>query len=377
MRQAVDATGALVAPAAFTRLCEGSHVVSARVDLLSRGDLVHENIPVSAGTVTVDRRAAHRTRASGLTFPAPPGGVPTVAGGHLAPVGWELRVWRGAAVPGTDDFWWVALGTLPIWSSSVDADGVVTCEAWDRSKLVAKLPLRYVHTFSPAFLLEEWVEDLVIARTLPWLPPGDYAGARHPGTLITHERGSDPWKITTDAAVSVGYEAFFDSYGLLRWRPEPDLSTIDPVRTVAEGEGGTLIDASANLDREPVANAIRVVSTNAATGGEWVGYAEDTDPTSSTYVGGDFGYQLVEFRDDFAASQAAVDAAAAARLAANKGIVRSASHDSVPNPLIEPGDAELVIRGAMGINEVMLVDAQTIGLGAAAVQRHETRARQI
>lgn len=410
MRQAVNLAGAHVDPWAFTAAAAKSRRWLSKVDILLRGNVVYADVPVSAGSVTVDRRAQHRTRASGVTFPEPPGGVPTASNLTVAPAGHELRIWRGIAIPGNrsatlytwlvdgdgvpltdsngvplyvdtslygattaDDEWWVCVGTLPIWSSQVDVHGVVTVEAWDRSQLIAKNLTAAPFTMTAAETLETRLAALVEAQ-LTWLPAGDWSGATHPAPPVTHERGSDPWKLVTDHAAAVGYETYFDSYGMLRWRPEPDLRTALPVRDVVEG--GVLLDASLVYDREQVVNSWRVVATNSATSAEYVGLAEDNNPASPTYVVGPFGRQVREVRDDLAASQADVDASAAAKLAASLGLARSVSYDTVPNPLIEPGDAERVRRVAMGLDEVMLVDAQTIGLGPEAAQSHEVRARQ-
>lgn len=410
MRTAQRADGTPVPAAAFLAAAAKPHRRVVRVDVLRRGETIHESVDVAGGRVSVDRIGQFRSHATGITFPAPPGTVPTAQGGVLAPAGFELRIWVGMKVPGLvaatvnasapvlapdgstllapdgaqvvysagtgtygtttpDETWLVPVFTGPIWTAKVNARGIVTVDAWDRAKLLSKAKLAQSFAMTTSETLETRLAELL--DIYPWFGAGDWSGGTHPAPAVVHERGSDPWQTSTDHAAAVGYELFFDGWGQCKWRPEPNLSTATPVRTVS---GAGLVDIDVDLDREPVVGEYVVVGSNTDAGPEIVGVATNTDPTSLTYPGGPFGMQREVVTDSLVATLADAEASAAARLAATAGLGADISYSTTACPIVEPGDAELVQWSKSGIDQVVIVDGQDIDL-APGVQQHTAQAR--
>ncbi len=386
MRQpVVAATGAVYDFAAFTTACRNpSQRLWSLAEIFLNGTLLtrHGQLKVTGGSVTVDRRATHRGRVSGLTF-AEPSLVPTVEGGVLSPAGYEVRVWRGVNITGVGSVG-CSLGVFGIEDAKVDGNtGVTTIDGWDRSKRVDDANLTDVLAWVSGGALETYLSALVFDR-VPWVGEQvaySIEGANHFTQGVNHERGSSPWTDIIEASASaVGYETFFDGDGIWRWRPEPDFRNADPICDLHESDGttpGVLLQLDPAYSRSNSHNQWQVMSETSNDGTEYVGTAIDDDPYSLTYYYGDFGKRPAPIeRVKTIQSQADADAAAYARKAANLGLARAIDFSFVPNPALEPGDAVSLRRGKASIDEVALIDELTIGLGPTDPMTGQVRAKQ-
>jgi hypothetical protein len=99
----------------------------------------------------------------------------------------------------------------------------------------------------------------------------------------------------------------------------------------------------------------------------------DDNPGSPTYYFGPFGRKPRFYASAFITTDAQATSAAAAIGSSQQGVARSLVFQSVPNPSMRPGDLILLRREAMGVNEIHLLDAMTIGLTAADVQSGSSR----
>jgi hypothetical protein len=178
-------------------------------------------------------------------------------------------------------------------------------------------------------------------------------------------------------ARSIGMELYFDGLGRPVLRPEPDLSTTNPVLTIAEGPGGVLTEIGLHLDRAPAYNRVIAFSENASTGEVFRGVWTDDDPASPTYYFGPFGRKPRFYASSFLNSDAQCESAARAVGLANIGVARSIDFALAPNPVVECGDVVIVRRVALGVDEVQIVDSYTYGLGALGTMNCQSRARQV
>lgn len=403
--------GGPIDQARFAAACSTLGLVVSRVDLLFGGQ-PRGTLAVTGGQVTLDRSAGTFGRLSGLTVVADPEDLPTRQGGRLTPSGWEVQVWAGlrllgqtattlpvlvispdgsyvlapsgaylasgtVAVPAgmevVDAL--VPLGVFPLEASEVDAFGVVGVSAFDRSSVVAAdLLTATLEWPGPFTTLEAAVEDLV-RRTFPNVQC-EFVGTPHPCPTLSHERDADPWRITKDAAASVGYFARFDGLGRFRWEPEPDLATAQPVAVFGDNAG--LLDLNARVTSQDVHNGWTVVGANPATPDvEIVSTVVDDTPGSPTQWGGPYGRRpKPAVRMELVDSQAKADDAVRALRAAEIGFGVELDVSVVPNYLVEPGDAVHLRRDAAGVDGVALVDRQTIDL-APGTMSLGCRARQV
>ena len=412
----MDSNGLLIDPNLFTVVSSKSHFASAKADIYLGGQLLRPGVKIISGAVHVDRTAAIRSQAD-LTIADPT--LTPAQSVYLSPRGYELRIWRsirlrprsaywtgtdfltggGEYLTGSpygpflttgatfDDFgqdvdWvdaWVSLGFFVI--QDADTNGITLetkIQAEDRGRMVEDASLTDAVVWTTAETLETRVNDMLI-NALPSIPfVTSFQGTTHVAANVTHERGSGPMTKVLEAAESVGYEAYWDSNGQFVWRPEPNLQTANPVAYVVEGDDGVLVAASLRQSRKPAFNAAPVVGENADNTAEYFAMAVDNDPNSPSYYYGTFGKKpMPVHRDPQIDTQAKADAASTARLQANVGIARSIDFQMVPNPLIEPGDAVFISRPKLGVDEVALVDAQSIGLSVEDSMSAQCRTRTV
>ena len=124
--------------------------------------------------------------------------------------------------------------------------------------------------------------------------------------------------------------------------------------------------------REQVFNVVNVAS-ELVDGTEPIMYvAADTDPTSVTYIGGNFGIKSRHVRTDVAQNAAQVQTIAETTLKRSKAILDNWSLQTVPDPRIELGDCTEVV--CQGITSLQVVAALRMPLNPTGRMDLGTRA---
>jgi hypothetical protein len=387
---------------AFANTVAGSHQVVSRCDVLFDREVIAEGVNLVDGRIDYDRTAAHLARLDALF--AEPTRVPVAADDILTPYGYELLVWRGVrlgAASTTDPFLtdgggevltdeygnpltvgsvvvegsveMVPLGVFPIQTS--DVDGITLSSAIvaeDRSRLVSDARFEDVYQIAAgtnyATAIEELIDDGVSG--LEFLFPS----VTFTTPLLTFAAQDDRWEAAQTMAKSIGHELLFDGLGRVVLRPEPTF-TADPDATVAEGVN--MVSVNVKLDRVTAYNKVIATSVNAANGAQYRGEAADLDPASPTYYDGPFGRKPRFFASEFLASDEQCETAAASILASNLGVARSVDFSAVPDPRLECSDVVRVVRSALALDELHIIDSLSIGLGADGGMSARSRASQV
>lgn len=350
----------------FDATVSGSHQLAVSVDIYFNRVPIRTGVTVVAGSVTLDRTAAQLGRCQ-MTLAEP---FLISATGPLTPYGYEVAPKRGVTyADGTTEL--MPLGVFPIQQAAVDGVALTTAvTAVDRSQLVADARFEDDYHISAATNYATAIQTMVAAG----VPGLTYSFASVPYTtpdLVFAAQG-DRWEAARGMATAIGCELYFGGAGELVLRLEPSF-TGTPAWSLVEGAGGLLVGAALALDRAPAYN--RVVATGENTGNPTVyrGVWTDTDPGSPTFYDGGFGHKPRFYASPFITSDAQAASAATAIGVAQIGVARSLSFEGVPNPALEPGDALLVRRAALALNEIHLIDALTIDLSAARSMTGESR----
>lgn len=353
---------------AFANAITGSHQVVSRCDVLFAREVIAEGVGIVSGQVDYDRTAARLARLTAVI--AEPDRVPVGAGDILSPYGYELLVWRGVKLGVSSEM--VPLGVFPIQTSDVDGISLASSiSAEDRSRLVSDARFEDVYQVAAGTNYATAIEDLVAdgVSGLEFLFPT----VTFTTPLLTFAAQDDRWDAAQQMAKSIGHELLFDGLGRLVMRPEPTFSA-DPVASIAEGVN--MVSVSAKLDRVTAYNKVIATGRNADNGAQYRGEAEDSDPSSPTYYDGPFGKKPRFFASEFLASDAQCDTAAASILAANLGVARSVDFSAVPNPRLECSDVVRIVRSALALDELHIIDSLSIGLGANGTMTGRSRANQ-
>ncbi|WP_234350294.1 hypothetical protein [Streptomyces sp. WM4235] len=165
-----------------------------------------------------------------------------------------------------------------------------------------------------------------------------------------------------EIAAVMGAECYCDADGTFRIAELPDPATVEPVWTIAAGEGGVYISADRGMSLDGVHNGVLARGENAeASVAPVSSLVVDNDPDSPTYWSGPFGHRPGFYSSSALITVGQCTAAATLKLRAAQAPNASADVSSLPNPALEPGD---IIRALYpdGLKEIHQVASFSISL---------------
>jgi hypothetical protein len=287
---------------------------------------------------------------------------------------------------------WVPLGLFTIMGSAVDdtvVDCVVTLTLSDRSAAIAQRTFLQPYNFPAAsgnfadeimtLLNSVWNEQAGVAPLSYNITPTDAVVP-----VASYNQGSNPWQAALDMASVVGYEIYFDAYGVCVARPIPNPLTqgitwnFTDDQVAVYGSGGTGSTAllggaystpaavQVNMTRQGICNDIIVQGTGSANTPTYTGaggtaqgapilaQAADNNPGSPTYIAGGLG-NIPNF-----VSSSLVTSVGAQAMANNDLQVALSSSWQVtlqipPNPILDVDDVVIVTRPRVGLNNARVV----------------------
>lgn len=264
---------------------------------------------------------------------------PDVPRALVEPYGATVRVTSGFLIGGSEQT--VPVGTLRIDDVDEDESGALqlTCVGFEKQVEDARFRRPYmVENVSIVNAIGELLS--VAGRSLSVRTLRDAAAAR-----VLYER--ERWQAIdgSDDSLSraLGVETYCDADGGFVIR---DVPTIDdaPVWTVDAGQSGVLVGYRLSSSRQGVYNSVSAendrLEQDAA---EIYGFAQDDDPGSATYIYGPFGEVPRFYASPLLGDASQATDAARALLAESRGLLRSLSLTSTPNPALECGDVIAVV----------------------------------
>lgn len=362
---------------AFLAAVTRSHTLATRVDVLQNGSTILAGLSVTDGSVTIDRTADVRGRCSIVV--ADPALVPSDATDLLTPYGNELRVWRGvrfaststAVGASTDEM--VSLGVFRIQSFTVDDPGrAIKIDGLDRSQAIREAAFEDVYTVPAGTPYTSAIQSLISA-VLPTTQFNFAISDEQAPLLVFDDVGEGGrWSAATSMAASLGCELYFDGDGTCVLRPDTSAIAAS-VLTVTDGVGGVIVAGSKGWARDGMYNAVVATSNNPTGALSARGFAYDSDPNSPTYYFGPFGKKIRHYASPFIATQDQAESAALSILQQNLGASQALKFTIAPNPALEPGDVITVQRGALGVNQTVVVDSVSVGLQASSAMEADVR----
>jgi hypothetical protein len=359
---------------AFTAAITGSYTLATEAVIIdTNGD--ETTVPIVDGTVTLDQTAAVRGRCDvALTDDGTLDLVPDSASSLLAPYGNEIRLGRGITYPdGTTEL--VGLGVFRIQDAQIDdtPDGLqIRISGLDRAQRVIDARFEEPYNVTAGTNYATAILD-VIQAAWPDVPYELTATALTAPALIAQE-GDDRWKFAQDMATAIAMRLYFDGDGVLRLVPSV---LALPVTTLAEGDGGVLVQAGRRWTREGTYNRVIATGENTGETAPARGVATDENPLSPTYYYGPFGRVPRFYASPFITTDAQAAGAAQKILDDELGTSEQVSFGALVLPHLEPGDTVIITRNLAGIDEDHVIDALTLPLAAQGAMTGQTRARQV
>lgn len=346
----------------FLQTLTTSHSISVTARAMYAGATTVPDLPITDGSVTVDRGSKVR-RTLSLTI-SDPRYLPWGALDPLAVYGQKLVVSRGIRYAGNATEM-IPLGTFRINEPAGDTlTGPVTltghsseCYIIDDKFMVPTSTRGYTTCVDAIeYLIRQTLPDAVIVNQT--------AGARNPSCAIaTWDANSDRWDAVQQIALSMQAEIYVDALDRFVIADVPQVLSSSVVWDIAEGEGGTLMSAARSMSRTAVYNAVVASGENTSSNTAPVSaVAYDTGPTSPTRWSGPFGH-VPKFISSAlwtttAACQAAADYALFDAIAPNI----ATSVTAIPNPALDAGDCLRIAYS--GRKELFIVQALSTPLTA-------------
>ncbi|MET8378068.1 DUF5047 domain-containing protein [Streptomyces microflavus] len=332
-----------------------AHRVITQVQLFrTNGDVV--DLAHTGGSVTADRGQTIRRTCSVTS--ADVSLIPTTPADELAVYGARLRISRGIDFgDGTSEL--VPLGHFRLDSVSGDpALGPVTFSGQAIECIVAddRLTAPYRATGTVAGAIEALILRSIPGAEVISLIPSTSIGPR------VFDVEADPWAAVQEIAAAGGAECYTNADGTFVIAELPDVTTTNPVWTVAAGEGGVYIKGTRSMRSSGVHNGVLARGENTESGAAAVSYlAVDDDPGSPTYWDGPYGRRPLFYGSPTLTTTAAATAAARLKLRAAKAPNAAGDFSAMPNPALEPGDV-LRVAHPDGLRELHQVQSITVPL---------------
>lgn len=217
--------------------------------------------------------------------------------------------------------------------------------------------------------------DAVIAMVLDRLPSQeDFAISTTSRVLDTPlvygmDQGGDPWQDIREVAMAIGFECYFDPRGVFVFRPVPDPRIGEPVFTFDENFNPIVSEATKELSDEQTFNDIVVTGQSSSTQNPVSAEAFDNDPTSRTYILGDYNRvgQRVPF-NNITTQDAAQDAANAV-LFNSLGAAETVTINHVPHPALEPGDVVKIKISNVNADGTYMINSMTMPASPGEAQQ--------
>lgn len=261
-------------------------------------------------------------------------------------------------------------GTVSVSVSGQDAMAELARNPWDTMLDLGGLPAHVA------------VEQIIKDRA-PWatvnLTPTDYT---LPADWQAGEPGGNPVEDLMKIAEAAEMTLFVDRVGVFQLAPIPD-PLAAPVEAFIEGPLCAMTEVSAEVDKNDIANRFTVVATGTL-GHEGDdepepvhAVAEDTDPTSPLYIGGENPHIYHKrYETDLKLTQEQADNMARRRLDESRALVDQVEIVAFSRAHLEPGDVVQVDAKRARITGARQVQSWSLGLGDLSGMRITTVGRR-
>lgn len=349
-----------------------SHRVALACEVYDSGMLAATLNPTD-GKVTVDAKNALRRRCD-VTLVDPTGTLtPERATDLLTPYGNELRLYRGVHLSTGPAL--IPLGVFGISDCDVDDDADelrIRLTGFDRSRRVRRARFPDVYAVPAGTNVATAIRDLIASR-VPGLTYNLATTSATTPTLV-FDAGDDPWKAATEMADSIGCDLFFDAQGVVTLRRRVPSSS--PAWTFQEGPAATLLALGRKSSDEETYNHVVVTGETPENAAPVRAEAVDDDPTSPTYIGGDYGDVVRFYQSQFIRTVEQAQAAADGFLARSLGQTEQVGLSAIPQPALDVDDVVEVTRKRSKVSGLYVIDSLSIPLkfsGAMSVRMRERR----
>lgn len=296
---------------------------------------------------------------------------PAFVDGILAPYGNRLRVWRGVRFAEGTVYRWVVF-TGRIQNDVSPDDGSLNLTVADRANEVVEAQFVRPENSAVGAALYSQFQDLIVTG----VPDAQFGVSDQPSLrmpLLTWE--SDRAAALDEISQAAGCYWYALADGTFVLRRYPYSVPGAPLLTLSDGPQGTVV-ATPSRDRAGVYNSVTVTGERADGTPPVYGTAQDTNPASPTYIGGNFGLRHINVALRTPQNQGDALGAALDYLRASVALTEAWAWVQPPDAALELGDVvTLNARGESGI--IQVVSSFVLPLGTTGMMSVTARAQVI
>lgn len=349
-----------------------SHVMRTKIDVYQAGTLIYEDLPISEGNVSIDDTAIRTSGNITLHLEE----VHPIEQNRLLFPGNTYTVERGLVFPdGTEEL--IRLGTLMLVDTRVDDSGNgynIRIDAKDYAHEVSKSKLASATSIAAGTNTVEAIRTL-LNNNAPWVVQ-EFVESDETCSKMVLTEGSDVWAACLKLAKTIGFDLFFDPYGVCKLQPAvTDLST--PVWTYKDDDDSMFMYINSAYSEGEALSQLTVTGESTDNTALAAHTAFDTDPQSPTYIGGQFGRRSRTIISSQVANNDQAAAYAEMELSKSKGIPVHLQLLSIVNPAHELGDVVRIERDKFSQVSLDIIDKITVPLVPIRGQNLSMRQRRI
>lgn len=345
---------------AFEATLKQSHTMVTRAEIWEGSSMLQE-FNINDGTVTVQDEAIRRRVTCTLTDPD--GSLtPATASDLLAPVGNELRLYRGVVIPSTGVEEVVPLGVFGISDTRIyDSGGGLTLsiDAYDRARKVSRSKFTTEYVIAAGTNVATAIQAMINARV-----PGltyNFTPTTAVTPVLVYNTGDDPWAKARELAASIGYDLYFDQTGICCLTPVPVLTQSTPtVWDYEEGPEATFLYLNRRLTDERTYSHVVITGEGNGIGEPVRAEAYDNNPASPTYYLGAYGDIVLFESNRIITTFSQAQTVANARLQRVSGLVDLVEMQAIVNAAHDVYDVIGISRARLNIDARYVISKLSI-----------------
>lgn len=180
--------------------------------------------------------------------------------------------------------------------------------------------------------------------------------------VLGTETDNDPWQDAQKIAESAGLELFFDGTGVAVLQETRDFDNASPDAVYRENDEAMVLSLRRKLTNEQTYNGVVVTAESTSNDTVFRVEAWDDDPESPTYRYGSFGQVPFFYYSPLIRTQDQATSAATARLQKVKGVIENVDWTQITDPSLDVGDVIAVYNTDTKLERLMVLDRLTIPL---------------
>lgn len=290
--------------------------------------------------------------------------VPADAWDVLAPLGNELRLWRGIEFEdGSQEL--VPLGVFGINDVEVQEDGnglVINIVGTDRSLKVARASWTSAVRIAEGTNVADAIASILTDRYDDVETSFASTTSSTGNVVLGTESQNSPWADAQRLAEAAGMDLFFDGSGVAVLQPVRDYENATPDAVYRENDEAMIVALRRRFSNEETYNGVIVVAENTTNDSVIRVETWDDDPTSPTYRYGTLGQIPFFYFSPLITTTEQATAAGIARLSKIKGVVEIVDWIQIADPSLDVADVIAVYNTNSKLERLMVLDKLTIPL---------------